>query len=499
MKYYNYVNGLFIHFEKQEETESKDQNYFSSINPSTEEVIADFPRTTTEEVTQAVKAARKALPAWRALSRVKRAECFERLVACMQGFQDVITEVISKETGKSLNESKAEFNEAVHMAQYTFAQGREPFGQLVASEIAEKDIFVFRKPKGVVAVISPWNFPFAIGGFWTSAPALLEGNTVVFKPSEDTPHVGWLIAHLYQQAGFPAGVFNVIHGDGHVGAALVADDVNHICFTGSAQVGQYIQEVCAKSGHKTCSCEMGSKSAVIVCEDADMDLAVNCCVSSAYKLSGQRCVSAGRLIVDRKIIGEFTEKFVEATKKVTIGDPLKGEFFFGPLINKSQVDRVCKYNELTYRGDHKPHVKVLLSGKPMPGKGFFMSPHVYTCEWADRPFLKEEVFGPHVAIIPYDTLEDAVRIYNDTEYGLSMACITKDMYKARYFRNECDYGLGYLNLPSIGAESHVNFGGVKKSGNGSPSAAGTFRAVTHEVTWTSNYQQGGFQFCQGLK
>jgi aldehyde dehydrogenase (NAD+) len=249
---------------------------------------------------------------------------------------------------------------------------------------------------------------------------------------------------------------------------------------------------------------MGSKSAVIVFDDADMDLAINCCVASAYKLSGQRCVSAGRfsagrLLVQRKIHEKFCERFVDASKNLKIGDPHQGDFFYGPLINETQMNRVISYNELTYRADHHPYVKILLSGKRLPGKGYFLSPHVYSCEWGDRPFLKEEVFGPHVAIIPFDEVQDAVEIYNDTIYGLSMACITNDMHKARYLRDNCDFGLGYLNLPSIGACSHTPFGGVKKSGNGQSSAAGTFRAVTHEVTWTANYQQGGFQFEQGLK
>lgn len=496
----NYINGKFHSSSKV----TNPQRIFTKVDPSTEEVIGHFPETDRTTALQSVEVARKAQKAWRKLSRVKRAEYFDLLCQSMKDRKKQIIETISLETGKSFNESTAEFNESLHMAQYTFAQGREPYGQFVASEITEKDITVFRKPKGVIAVIAPWNFPFAIGGFWTSAPALLEGNTVIFKPSEDTPITGRLIAGLYNEAGFPDGVFNVIHGKGETGAYLVEADVDHICFTGSAQVGKQIRQRCAETWNKSCSCEMGSKSAVIVFNDAPIKLAVQACIASAFKLSGQRCVSAGRMLVQQDRLKEFCDVFVEACKNLKIGDP-SDHADFGPLINKGQMLRVQEYNKKTM-----PLTEVLLEGHRLERKGYYMTPHVYTCEWDElyhnesfdeNPycFLQQEVFGPHVAIIPFKDADDAVRIYNDTDFGLSMACITQDMSIARHMRDNCDFGLGYHNLPCIGAESHIPFGGVKASGSGGSSAAGTFRAVTHEVTWTANFQSDGFQFCQGMK
>jgi aldehyde dehydrogenase (NAD+) len=489
----NYVNGDFV----------PTRPDFSDIDPCTGESLGMFPESDESEVKEAVAAASSAFKTWRQVSRPLRAEYFDRLCDAVKARHDELVQAISQETGKTLNESHAEVIEALHMAQYCFGKGREPCGQIIASEIADKDAYVIRKPKGVVGVIAPWNFPFAIGGFWCAAPAILEGNTVVLKPSEDSPWLGQLTAQLYDDAGFPPGVFNLVHGFGDTGADLAEHpDVKHICFTGSAAVGQSIRRVCAESWDKTCSCEMGSKSACIIFDDADWDLAVSAAVASAYKLSGQRCVSSGRLIVQRGIYEKFSETFAEASRHVRTGSPFSdGEVAYGPIINESQRDRVESFNEMV---NADPDATVLLKGhRGGNGKGYFLTPHVYQVEWkthhhrVEYDYLKTEVFGPHVALIPFDTIEDAIRIYNDTEYGLAMGVVTSDFKKARRIRDECDYGLGYWNSGSIAAESHLPFGGVKKSGNGQPSAAGTFHAVTHEVAWTVNH--GGLAFPQGMK
>lgn len=479
----NYIDGSFC----------PTRPDFASINPSNEEAIGYFPQSTKAEINEAVEAARKALSSWRKISRIKRSEYLDNLAQLIKRDTDKIAKAISLETGKSLNESKAEVIEALHMVQYSVGKAREELGKIVSSELSERESYTIRKPKGVIAIIAPWNFPYAIN-YWTSAPALLEGNTIVMKPSEDTPMVGQIIADLYNEVGLPPGVFNLIHGDGEVGDYLINNNIDHICFTGSAAVGKIIRQACAKSIHTTCSCEMGSKSAVMVFEDADMDLALSATIASAFKLSGQRCVSSGRMLIHRSRYDEFCSRFVELAGKIKVGDPFtEPDSMYGPLINRAQLERVMQFNEAT-----KKNAKVLLEGKRLERKGYFLTPHVYQTEWNNSVFLKEEVFGPHVALVPFNDLEDAIRIYNDTQYGLALGCITNDYRVMREVRDRCEAGMMYFNLGSIGAESHFPFTGVKASGYGGGSAAATFDNVVHTVAVTTNHGKT-LNFPQGLK
>jgi aldehyde dehydrogenase (NAD+) len=462
---------------------------FQSHNPAhIDEVVGAFPATTSDQAGRAVAAARAAFPAWRRTSRIRRAELFDNLAQLVKRDTDDLARLMARECGKVVTECRAEVIEGLHMIQYVFGTGRMPIGEVLASEIEEKDAYMRRKPWGVVAVITPWNFPFAVP-LWMLGPSLLEGNTAVFKPSEDTPAIGQRLAELFEEAGFPAGVLNLVHGDHVPGEALVrSPDVNVVLFTGSYEVGQHIQKVSADFYDRIVAAEMGSKSAVIVCADARIDLAVNCALISAFKTSGQRCVSAGRVIVAEKVFDQFASKLVAAARRLRIGDPLNASNFTGPVIHQASVEKVERYNALA----KQEGAQVLLEGGRITngehGRGCFLSPFLYRME--HRPetrVLREEVFGPHLALIPFKTLEDAARIYNDTPYGLSMAVITEDYRAMRYLRDECEYGMGYVNLPCIGAEVHLPFGGVKKSGNGHPSAAGLIESVTHKTAWTVNH------------
>ena len=488
----NYINGNFC-------SERAD---FNSIDPSNESILGGFPQSTQNEVEICVRSAREAFLKWRDLSRVQRSEYFWKLSKIIESNINYITDAISLETGKSLNESKAEVIESLHMIQYCFGKGRENNGDIISSELPDRDGYIIRKPKGVVAVIAPWNFPFAVGGCWNAGPSILEGNTVILKPSESSPMVGQITAELYHEAGFPPGVFNLLQGDGQVGEMIVNNKlVDHVAFTGSSEVGKSIRIACANSWHKTCNCEMGSKSAVIVFEDCDMDLAISACLNSAFKLSGQRCVSSGRLLVQRSILQEFEARFIKVVKEVFIGCPREepppnSSVCFGPLISKEQKEKVESYNELV-RNDSSAKILVDLPNIPKD-KGYFIGPFVYECEWSDKPYLKQEVFGPHVAIVPFDTIDDAINIYNDTKYGLSLGAVTNDFKKMRRIRSHCDAGMIYFNLGSIGAESHFFFGGVKASGNGWPSAAGMFDTIVHKVSVSVNHADT-LNFPQGLK
>jgi len=507
----NYINGVW---------ENEEHDSYNNINPADLMSLGKFPITSDSTVKRAYEAAKGAFHSWRKVSRFVRSDYLNKVAQIVERRRGEIAKVISLETGKNYNESVAEVNEALHMAQFAFGSGRYSHGEAVASEIADKDSYMLRKPKGVIAIVSPFNFPLAIGAFWNAAPAIVEGNTVILKPSEDAPMSTQIAVEIYEEAGLPNGVINLVHGDGETGDALVNTDVDHICFTGSAEVGQHIRKVAANSWHKTTSCEMGSKSAVIVFEDANADLAVDACVASAFKLSGQRCVSASRILVHRAVLSDFKQAFMDKVKQIKTGNPFKievrstgmpeavawdkivpnDEIFYGPLINKTAVEKVCKYNDMVWQDscDDGVSVECLLRGERPPDGGYYLSPTVYVAEWSSAPYLKEEVFGPHVAIVPFNDLEDAIRIYNDTEYGLALGVITEDFKKARVVREECDAGMIYWNGGSIAAESHLAFGGVKKSGNGFPSAARTFRAVTHEISWTVNHGDS-LAFPQGMK
>jgi aldehyde dehydrogenase (NAD+) len=462
---------------------------FESHNPARwGDVVGTFPRGGKAEAEEAITAARKAFPHWRRLSRIHRAELFDNLAQLVKRDADKLAELMATESGKVLTECKAEVVEGLHMIQYVFGTGRMPVGQIVASEIAEKDAYMRRKPWGVVAVITPWNFPFAVP-LWMLGPSLVEGNTVVFKPSEDTPAIGQRLVELFEEAGFPAGVVNLVQGDAEAGEALVrAPDVNVVLFTGSYEVGHRIQQLSAEHYDRIVACEMGSKSAVIVCEDARLDIAVTSSILSAFKTSGQRCVSGSRVLVAERIFEKFAGQFVRMAKRLRIGNPLDKSSFTGPLIHKSAVEKVEKYNDLA----KKEGALVLLEAGRLTdhdrADGCYLGPFVYRVDY--KPGLRairEEVFGPHVALIPFRNNEQAAQIYNDTDYGLSLAVITEDYRAMRMFREECEYGMGYVNLPCIGAEVHLPFGGVKKSGNGHPSAAGLIESVTHKTAWTVNH------------
>ena len=325
---------------------------------------------------------------------------------------------------------------------------------------------------------------------------------------------------IYAEAGIPRGVVNLVHGDGTAGDFLVRGSCDHICFTGSADVGQHIRKVAAESWHKTTSCELGSKSACIIFDDVEMDLAVDSAIASAFKLSGQRCVSSGRMIVQRTVYDEFCRRFVEKASKLKTGNPFKSnlgssgcpdgmvweeltpnnDIYYGPIINEQGFNKIKHFNSLV-SSDPKAEILLKPEYESINDRAFYSTPMVYKSEWRDCDlggYLRNEVFGPHVAIIPFDTIEDAIRIYNDTEYGLAVGVLTNDIRKARIMRDECEAGMIYWNGGSIAAESHLAFGGVKKSGNGFPSAARTFRAVTHEISWTVNHAET-LAFPQGMK
>jgi aldehyde dehydrogenase (NAD+) len=464
---------------------------FNSVNPARQsEIIGVVPDSNVDDVNAAVAAAKEAYETWRELSWVKRAEYIDNFAQLIKRDLNEISTLVTRECGKAINEGRADAVEALHMAQYMAGLGRVPNGYAISSEIAAKDAFILRKPKGVIACITPWNFPSAIP-LWVILPAVLAGNTVVFKPAEQTPICGHKLMELFHEAGFPKGVINLVQGDGEkVGDPMVKHkDVAAVLFTGSRAVGKYIQQVCAGEAYKFAATEMGGKNATIVLEDADIELAVNACVLGGFKTTGQRCVSTSRIIIDKKVEAEFTKRYIEKVSRIHIGDGMKEETFMGPLIEAGSIEKWEFHNAKAI----EEGAEVLLQGKRLTdgeyADGNFVSPFVYRFDgYKKNTFcLREEAFSPHVAIIPVDGLQEAVNVYNDTDYGLAMAVITEDYRKWRYVRDHAEFGLGYVNLPSIGAEVHLPFGGVKASGNGHPGAEGILDSVTHRVAFTVNH------------
>ncbi|BBO17645.1 aldehyde dehydrogenase [Candidatus Brocadia pituitae] len=485
----NYINGVFV--------DGSSGDRFESRNPAnSDEVLGTFPLSAGKDADTAVNAAKAAYQGWRFLSRIQRGEYLDAFTQLLKADHEEISRLVTKECGKGIIEGRADVTEGIHMCQYVFGTVRMTHGDVIDSEIPEKDAFLRRKPKGVVAAITPWNFPFAIP-LWLVCPSVVEGNTVVLKPSRETACTAHKIAEYAHKAGFPPGVINVVHGG--CGDYLVKHpDVHVVLFVGSNDVGSGIKHIVAGFHDKMCACEMGGKNAVIVLDDANLDIAVNAAIISAFKTSGQRCTSASRLIVHEKVLSVFETKFVELTKRIKIGNPLDETVFMGPVINQAATEKITRYNELA----RKEGAEVLCNGGILAGepytKGYFMSPFVYRMRNNLKSrVLREEVFGPHVAIIPVKDIDEAIEVHNDTDYGLSCAVITEDYRKAKRIRDDCEYGLGYVNLPTIGAEVHLPFGGVKKSGTGLPSASTLIDVVTHRTAWTMNYAKE-IKMAQGL-
>ncbi|MFB6139715.1 MAG: aldehyde dehydrogenase family protein [Halosimplex sp.] len=491
------------HYVHGEWTAGESEETFISESPATGETLGEFHRGTPADVERAVAAASAAEDDWRALSRVQRAEYLWDVYHALKANVDEFGVTVSRECGKEISEGRADVVEAAHMVEWAAGDARHPKGDVVPSEIPSKDAYMRRKPRGVTGCITPWNFPVAIP-YWHMAVALVEGNTVVWKPAEQTPLCGNLVAELFDEAGLPDGVFNMVQGFGDAGEAIVdADDVATVLFTGSAEVGHQIAQSVAADPGKRAACEMGGKNAVVVTAEADLDIAVHSAVMSSFKTTGQRCVSSERLIVHTDVYDEFVDRFVDLAEAVSVGDPLDEDTFMGPLIEAAHREKVASYADVA----REEGVNVLVDRTdladdeiPEGGEaGHWVGPFVYEADPdADLRCTHEEVFGPHVALLEYDGgIERAVEIQNDTDYGLAGAIVSEDYREINYYRDHAEVGLAYANLPCIGAEVQLPFGGVGKSGNGYPSAREVIEAVTDRTAWTLNNSRE-IEMAQGL-
>ena len=493
--YQHYIDGEWV--------DGHGSETFESENPATGETLGEFHQGTEADVREATAAADEAFGQWRELSHIDRAEYLWEIYHELRERHEELGEVVTKECGKEISEGKADVTEAWHMVEWAAGDARHPKGDVIPSEIPSKDAYMRRKPRGVVGCITPWNFPVAIP-FWHMAVSLVEGNTVVWKPAEQTPWCGQIIAEMFEDAGIPDGVFNMVQGFGDAGEAIVDDDhVDTVLFTGSAEVGHQIGEQVAEDPGKLAACEMGGKNNIVITENADLDVAVHSALMSSFKTTGQRCVSSERLVVHTDVYDEFKERFVELAENVAVGDPLDEDTFMGPLIEAEHKQKVTEYNQLADEEDVNVLVdRTDLDDDEIPDgheDGHWIGPFVYEADpHDDLRCTHEEVFGPHVALLEYSgDIEEAVDIQNDTEYGLAGAVISEDYRQINYFRDHAEVGLAYANLPCIGAEVQLPFGGVKKSGNGYPSAREVIEAVTERTAWTLNNSKE-IEMAQGL-
>jgi aldehyde dehydrogenase (NAD+) len=476
---------------------------FTSENPATGETLGEFQRATAADVERTVDAAVAATDAWQGLSYIDRAEVLWQVFHELRERTDELGEIVTRECGKEISEGEADVVEAWHMVEWAAGNARHPHGDVVPSEIASKDAYMRRQPRGVVGCITPWNFPVAIP-FWHMAIALVEGNTVVWKPAEQTPWCGQVVAEMMTDAGVPDGVFNLVQGFGDAGNAIVEDErVDTVLFTGSAEVGHKIDRKLGGQPGREVSLEMGGKNAIVVTEHADMDVALHSAVMSSFKTTGQRCVSSERLVVHTDVYEEFKERFVDLAESVAVGDPLEEDTFMGPVVDESQVEKFHKYNDLARTEGATVLVdRAELDDDEIPEgheDGHWVGPFVYEIAYdPDLRCIHEEVFGPHVALLEYEgDIERAVEIHNDVPYGLAGAVVSENYRQINYYRDNRKAGLAYANLPCIGAEVQLPFGGVGKSGKGAPSARESIEAVTERTAWTVNNARD-IRMAQGL-
>ncbi len=474
----NYINGKW--------KASASGETFENINPANHsEVLGRFPKSNKKDVSEAIAVAEAALPKWRATPAPKRGEILFQVAELLLQQKESLAQVMTREMGKVIGETRGDVQEAIDLTYYTAGEGRRLLGETVPSELQNKFCMSVRMPVGIVSAITPWNFPLAIPS-WKLVPALVCGNTVVIKPATDTPLSVVNFVKIFVQAGLPPGVLNLVTGSGsEVGTPMVEHDkVDLVSFTGSTDTGAVIASSCAKN-MKQYSLEMGGKNAIIVMDDADLELAVEGVIFGAFGTTGQRCTACSRVIVHKKITKKFTEMLVTRAKTLKLGDGLKARTDVGPLINESQRTKVDNYVQIgTNEG-----AKLLTGGKFADGKdcknGAFYQPTIFADVAPKMRIAQEEIFGPVLATIPCNSFEQAVEIVNDSKFGLSSAIYTRDVNRAFKAIETLDTGITYINASTIGAEIQLPFGGTKGTGNGHREAGTAALEIFSE--WKSVY------------
>ena len=457
-QFQNYIGGQW--------RSASDEATFEDVNPArTSEIIGEFPESTEADVDAAVEAAREAFHAWSRTPAPQRGQLMKRVGDLLTQRKEEIAREMTREMGKTFDETKGDVQEAIDTAYYAASETRRLFGHTVPSELPNKFNMTIRRPIGVCGLITAWNFPVAVPT-WKMFPALASGNTVIFKPSEASPKSGMLLVQALIDAGFPAGTVNLLQGANVAGRALVAHrGIDAIAFTGSSETGSKIGEVCGRL-HKRFSMEMGGKNPMIVMDDADLDLALEGVLWGAYGTTGQRCTATSRLIAHEAIHDELIDRIIEAASDLTLGYGNNEGVDVGPLINQKGLDKVTSYVEIGQDEGAELRMGGSRAADGDLADGFFFEPTLFSGVSRDMRIAQEEIFGPVLSVLKVSSYQDAVAAANDTKYGLSSAIYTNNVAHAFQAMHDIEAGITYVNGPTIGAEAHMPFGGVKATGNG---------------------------------
>lgn len=484
MKTYKlYIDGKWV--------SSSSRRTFFSENPATLKQLGRFQQGNNKDVNSAVNAAMRAFRTWREIPAPKRGGMLLKVSQLIRRDKEKLAKVITMEMGKVLNEARGDVQEAIDMFEYTAGEGRRLFGHTTPSELEDKFAMTIRLPVGVCALITPWNFPIAIPA-WKIAPALVCGNTVIFKPSSDTPLCAIELVKILAEAGIPKGVVNLVTGSGkEVGEALVKHEkINMVSFTGSVATGEYIAK---NAGLKKVGLELGGKNPIIVMDDADVNLAVDGIIWGAFGTSGQRCTAASRVIVHMKIKKKLENALLKRTKKLRLGSGLSKKTDMGPLVNKPAVEKSKDYVNI----GKKEGARILCGGKKANLKGHYFEPTIFTNVNKNMRIAQEEIFGPILAIISVKDLDEAINVANSVRYGLSSSIYTNNIKNAFKAIQKIETGLTYINSSTIGSEVHLPFGGMKDTGNGTREGGQGIEEFSEVKTVYIDYS-GKLQKAQGV-
>ncbi len=458
MTFANFVGGKWV--------PSASGATFENRNPAdTTDLIGLFPDSTTADASAAVAAARRAYHSWRLVPAPKRAEILFKAAQIIAERKETFARDMTREMGKVLEETRGDVQEAIDMTYFLAAEGRRLHGQTAPSELPDKFAMSIRQPIGVCSMITPWNFPMAIPS-WKIIPALVCGNTVVLKPSELTPLSACNFVKVLEEAGVPPGVVNMVTGGPAVGETLTTDpDVSVVSFTGSTAGGKLVNQNAAPFFKKV-HLEMGGKNAIIVMDDANLELALEGCLWGGFGTTGQRCTAASRVIVHEKVHDRFVGEFVKRASALRVGDGSDPATQMGPSISERQLQKVLSYVEI----GRQEGATVACGGRRLTSgshaNGFFHEPTIFTGVTPSMRIAREEIFGPVVSILKCASVDEAVAITNDVAYGLSASIYTQDINRAYRAMRDVYTGIFYVNAPTIGAEVHLPFGGTKATGNG---------------------------------